>query len=347
MKRPPSSAASPRRAAIAAALALAAAALSLPPSTALAQDNVQKVKELHKKGQKAFDAANYPAAYDAYLAAWNLQKSYDIATNLAQSEVETKRFRDAAEHLTYALANLPVAGKADQLRASIQAVLDRAKKEIGVITVRVDVPGATVTLDGRPLGTAPLQEEIFVDPGDHVLGATTPDRVAPEQKVHLDKGGTSLVMLTLEKKTPVAPRPTPSTGPRPLTIAGASAAGAAAVAVVPLAALAKAKGDTASSLRAELGANGCAASASTKCQDLHSALKAHDAFANAALWAGVGAAVLGAGTLVYTLVAPAGAGPQAAPSPGAPSPGAPVKQGVSVVPIFSAGGGGILVHGTF
>jgi hypothetical protein len=322
---------------VATALALAAAALSLAPAAARADDPVQKVKELHKKGQKAFDGGDYRAAYEAYRAAWELQKSYDIATNLAQSEMETARFRDAADHLTYALANLPVAGKADKLRATIQAVLDKARKEIGVITVRVNVPGAAVTLDGRPLGTAPLPEQIFVDPGDHVVAASAPDLVAPEQKVHLEKGGTSLVMLTLDKPVTMV-KPPSSTGPRPLVIAGWSAAGAAALAVIPLAVVAKSKGDTAAGLRSELGAHGCAASASAKCGDLQSALKAHDAMASAALWTGVGAAVLGTGTLVYMLVLPSASAPA----------GAPVKQGaVSAAPAFSPGGGGLVIRGTF
>lgn len=334
MNRPSSSAASLRRALVAAALALAGVALTVAPSTARAQDTVQKVKDLHKKGQKSFDVGDYRAAYEAYLAAWNLQKSYDIATNLAQSEMETARFRDAAEHLTYALANLPVAGKADKLRATIQAVLDKAKKEIGVVTVRVNVPGATVTLDGRPLGIAPLPEQIFVDPGDHVIAASAPDMLAPQQRVHLDKGGTSLVMLTLEKRVVV--KPPVSTGPRPLIIAGWSAAGAAALAVVPLAVVAKAKGDSASSLRVDLGAHGCAAQ-SDKCDKLQSALKAHDALANAAFWTGVGAAVLGTGTLVYMLAFPGGA-----------PAGAPVKQSAtSAAPVFLPGGGGVVVRGTF
>jgi ketosteroid isomerase-like protein len=38
-----------------------------------------------------------------------------------------------------------------------------------VLTIKASVDGAAITLDGRPLGSSPLPNEIFVDAGDHVV----------------------------------------------------------------------------------------------------------------------------------------------------------------------------------
>jgi hypothetical protein len=67
------------------------------------------------------------------------------------------------------------------------------------------------------------------------------------------------------------------------------------------------------------------------CLGVQDALDGRDAFSNAALWSFVGAGVLGAGTVVYALVASK----------------APHASGVRAAPLVTGRGGGIAIGGAF
>src|ERR1041384_3825181 len=75
-------------------------------SNALAQGDTpdsDRANQLFKKGKVAFNAGKYNDALRIYSEAWSLKQSPDIAANLAQTESELGKHRDAAEHFSYAL----------------------------------------------------------------------------------------------------------------------------------------------------------------------------------------------------------------------------------------------------
>src|SRR4051812_44364080 len=131
----------PRRAAALAALALALAH-AVPAAAGPGAGDVARARELYTKGKTAYKAGDMRGAYEAYAAAWALQKTFDVAANLAAVELATARFRDAADHLVFALANLPVSGDADKQRPVLMGMLSDAKKQLGTLTIRVTVNGA-------------------------------------------------------------------------------------------------------------------------------------------------------------------------------------------------------------
>jgi hypothetical protein len=330
-----------RRAAVAGALAVAVASFAPRPVAAAPQAqtaaDAAKARELHAKGKQAYQAGDVRGAYEAYSAAWALTKTFDIAANLGAVELATARFRDAAEHLTYALAHLPISGDGDKQRPALIKLLEDAKKQIGTLTIKVSVDRAAVTLDGRALGESPLPDEIFVDPGDHVIAATAPTFAPAEQKLNVMKGASIPVVITL-KPVEVAPPPvTPPAGPSPITVAGFITAGLGLGVGTALAIVSKIKSDDAGTQLAALeskGPNACAGAApSPACVALHDARAGRDTFANAALWTFVGAGVVTAGTLVYTFAIPRS--PAAKPA------------AISAVPVVTPGGGGLLVSGAF
>ncbi|MFT3769381.1 MAG: PEGA domain-containing protein [Minicystis sp.] len=325
----------PRRAAALAALALAlaVAAPAAAGGGATASD-AARARELHTKGKAAYQAGDMRGAYEAYAAAWAINKTFDVAANLAAVELATARYRDAAEHLVFAIANLPVSGEGDKQRPVLLKLLSDAKMQIGTLTIKANVDGATLTLDGKPLGSSPLKDEIFVDPGEHTLAASAPSFAPAEQKIRVEKGTAPTVSLTLKKiveQVPVAP------GPSPITIAGFVTAGLGFGAGTALAIVAKTKADNAGAQLTALQSKGptaCAgASPSVACVALHDARANRDTFANAALWTFIGSTAVAAGTLVYTFVVPRGP--------------AAKTTGLSAVPIVSPEGGGLLVRGAF
>src|SRR6185369_11615173 len=80
--------------------------------------------------------------------AWALKHSYDIGGNLGIAELKLGKYRDAAEHLSYALKTFPANGKGPH-RDLIQESLGKAKAQVAMVTIEVNQKGALVLVDGK------------------------------------------------------------------------------------------------------------------------------------------------------------------------------------------------------
>src|SRR5271168_2244413 len=106
------------------------------PTTSVAAQVVQ----LFDQAQDAFAKGDKQGAYNAYRAAWALQKSYDIAGNLGNVELKLGKYRDAAEHLAFSLENFPPTGEEAQQKA-MEKRLAEVLKEVGRLHVKVSANG--------------------------------------------------------------------------------------------------------------------------------------------------------------------------------------------------------------
>lgn len=300
-----------------------------------------------------------------------------IACNLGNVELLLGKTRDAAEHLSFCIANFAATGDPALLEKARKVIGD-AKKQVAELTVRVNVKDAVVIVDGREIGRAPLEGAIFVEPGSRNVEAQLTGYEPARLVVQASKGSAQTVEITLTANK-VPPTPTPimsSTPAAPAPLAGGggvdeSNRGAAApppvfapedapksvpliVAGLTLGAVGLGMGigstvaaagerSDAESQRGEVLAReprGCAASpaAGTPCGDLADALSANDTFRGLSV---VGFAVGGAalvGTIVYLLL-PSSATPL-------PTTGA-TGGGIRVAPVFDGSMGGLMVHRRF
>lgn len=332
-----------RRTALVSVLALGAVLAPAPASAAPQVEQVgdaARARELYLKGREEMKKeGRLPQAYAYLHEAWTLQKSFDTAGNLALVESNLTRYREAAEHATYALAHYPTGGSAAQHK-QLEEVLAAARAQVGTVTVKVSADRATVTIDNQPVGESPLANDVFLEPGNHTLVATVPGCEPARDTVLARKGGSHLVTLTLGKcggpNVPPPLVPVEPTGPRPLTIAGFVATGVALGVGTGLAIMAKVKAsDADGKLPPGAGPSFCATS-SPQCTALHDALASHDTFSNAAIWTFVTAGVLGAGTLVYTFAVPR-----------SPATAAPRAARAQVIPVVGPGTGALTLKGTF
>jgi hypothetical protein len=300
-----------------------------------ASDDAARARDLYKRGRDEYAKGHLPQAYTLLIEAWGIQKSFDVAGNLALAEGQLTRYREAAEHAVYALANFPVGGSEAQ-RKGLQAVLVEARPFIGAITFQCSADHAAITVDGRPAGESPVAGEVFVEPGPHTVVATLPGCEPVQDTLRSDKGSTHLLTLTFTRcGTPPPPpkiplKPVPR-GPDPVTIAGVVATGVGLGLGAAFAILTKIKADDAATKATLVGSSGCG-TGSTACQNLHDALVSHDTFANGAVWTFVAAGAVGVGTLVYTFAVPHGP--------------APVSRAM-LVPVAGPGSGGLVVKGVF
>ncbi|WP_434042352.1 MULTISPECIES: PEGA domain-containing protein [Sorangium] len=99
----------------------------------------------------------------------------------------------AAEHLSFALRHWPLISAVAHLKPTAQQRLATSRAQVGALAVTVSAPLAEVLVAGK----APLQGELFVEPGEHTLEARL-EGYAPAQKtVRVAKGETAAVTLAM------------------------------------------------------------------------------------------------------------------------------------------------------
>jgi hypothetical protein len=152
-------------------LALTLVLLLLAPATRAASpaDSAPGVPELLKQGSAEYAQHHWEAARLAFLQAWELNPHYAIAGSLADVELKLGRYRDAAEHLKYALANLPP--EHPEKRAEAEASLTECRAHLTAVRVLVSGILVLVKLDDQALPVQSLRDEILLDPGPHKLVA--------------------------------------------------------------------------------------------------------------------------------------------------------------------------------
>jgi hypothetical protein len=125
---------------------------------------VKKARELWYRGVDAFRNGRYEEARQAFAECYALMPKSDVLRNLSISEIQSGRYVDAARHLTVLLAGADLPAN---VREEATLRLQQAEAQIGRLNVNVDVPGATVSIDGVPVGRTPLDGPWYIEPGQH------------------------------------------------------------------------------------------------------------------------------------------------------------------------------------
>lgn len=156
-----------------------------PPST---PELNAKIKRFYDDGVAATKREDWKTAHARFLEAWKLNnKHVQIAANLGWAEFQLGMYRDAAEHLNYFLKATPTtADQAD--RKHIQAMFDQVRKRVGELKVKVNIHGAWVFLDKRPLGCSPMKIPVFVEAGPHLLEARIDGYATAKSSIDVNEG---------------------------------------------------------------------------------------------------------------------------------------------------------------
>jgi PEGA domain len=284
----------------------------------------QRIAELYQRANVLYGKKSLAEAEALYREAWKLKKTYDVACNFGAIELDLGRPREAAEYLTFALQEFP-AGEKPAAREQIKARLTLARSQVGAVRVRVNVAGAQVSVGDRVIGNAPIEDEVFVDPGLVTVSASAPGYEQTLSRVSVAKGGSADVELSLVQARPRWP----------MVVTGVLAAGGLA-AGAGLAVAANAKGGDAAAVRATLGGgrSQCVGLTGGSCTTLAGDLRSQGAFADGA----VGGFVVGG---VFAL-ATAGLGIWAFGKPRMPTQGQ-----LRIVPTVGAVEQGVRLEGSW
>jgi hypothetical protein len=293
-----------------------------------------QARELFEQGAALYKQSRWVEAEAQFQKAWDLRRSFDVAANLGDCEIEVGQFREAAEHLAYAVREFPLSSK-PSLKDRLQQRFAQARARVGALKVKVSVPGAEVAVDDRAVGIAPLADEVFVEPGAHTVTARLGEYETGRASVQVAQGASQEVTVALVKS--VVPPGGGNAGPggasKPLIFTGAALTGAGVIVGAVFAGVSNAKASDVTSMHAAIVKIGpsaaCGATPSASCQALQSAIRDQATFGNAAAWSFVAAGAVGASTLIYALAAPRTA----------------KTSGMRVAPLVAADGGGLVLRG--
>lgn len=166
-----------------------------------------KVTQLFKSGKVAFGKGDMPEAERLFAEAFALRKSSDIAANLAQSQLEQRKYRAAAEHFQWALTNL-LPSASDAQRRAVEAGLAKSRAEVAALRLDIKPDGADVLVGEQNVGKSPIAASVYVDPGETIVSVKREGYVALDKRIVADKGTEQAVEVSLQPKED-APAATP------------------------------------------------------------------------------------------------------------------------------------------
>ncbi|WP_324293030.1 MULTISPECIES: PEGA domain-containing protein [Sorangium] len=146
------------------------------------------VKDLVGRARKARKLGKWNEAYDAYKAAFDAAEAVpsaigeraELAGELGLCELALRKYREAAEHLTWSLEQ----GHAltDDVRIRFEVGQAKAAFYLLRVLLSVDPPDAEVFINGKAIGRTARTYKLFLDPGRHMLRARAPGR---EEALHV------------------------------------------------------------------------------------------------------------------------------------------------------------------
>ncbi|XXT20834.1 PEGA domain-containing protein [Sorangium sp. So ce429] len=191
------------------AVLFTAAALIAAPDIAVAQpaapqeapasaaEAAKRADASYRQGLRLYSDGKYAEAEAALQSAWELNPTFDVAYNLGNTEYKLKKHREAAQYLSFALRHWPLMKAAAKLKVTAEQRLAESRAQVGAVTVTVGVAGAEVLVDGKAVGRAPLEGEVFVDAGEHRVEARLEGYAPASETVKVAKGGSAEVALAM------------------------------------------------------------------------------------------------------------------------------------------------------
>lgn len=279
-------------------LGLASPAAAAPPKDA-AGEVAKQAQQLFDAAKAAEKAGDWERARTFLLSSYRAQRDWKVAAHVGNVANKLRRWREAAEYLTYLLREAPPGALSAEDRAEATKMLAKAKAKVGALSLRVSPPGAEVRVEGEVVEASALGWPVFVEAGVRRVEVRAEGYAGAEQVVQVKAGDDAVVEVRLAAVPKAAPA-VASGGPgaganRGVVIAGAATTGAG---------LALGAGFVAASF-VKAGVKSQYAQTDCYSNDAQclTADRSRVALANASFYSFIAAGVVGGATLTYALAA--------------------------------------------
>lgn len=171
-----------------------------------------------KRDDKA--ASYYERALEAYQRAFDIYPKPQLYWLIGLAEQKLGRNLDALRHYQQLVKEVPDLNEA--LKTQIDLQVDEAKQHVSTLRFVVMPEGATISVDGEDIGSAPYEDPLYIEPGEHTIAVTAEGHTPFEETVQLEAGAESERTIGLDKIPVVVTKPRPQPQPKPKPLPGPS-----------------------------------------------------------------------------------------------------------------------------
>ncbi len=180
--------------------------------------DVEAARAHYKRGVQLYEQGSYEPALSELQRAEQLAPTYKLSYNIALVQVRlgnaASALRSFRSYLDAGGSEIPAAR-----RTEVEGYLADLVGHVATIDVTVNVGGAEVSLDERPIGTAPLFASLEVNPGPHRITATKAGYAPMTREIDAVPGERVALPFTLGPlEAGLAPAPVPSPVPVPVPV---------------------------------------------------------------------------------------------------------------------------------
>jgi hypothetical protein len=180
------------------------------PDLAHAQDKTEASRHF-KLGVALYAEEKFDEALYEFQRAYELSPHPSVLYNIAATHRELSHYGDAIQYYERFLSEGKGVAKTDLLnRAKFE--LQELRGRIGSVVVDVAPAGVAVTVDGREVGTTPLDGPVIVGPGRHTFTLRAPSGQVETRTVTIAAGDTATVALAMTTTTETDPGTGTGTG---------------------------------------------------------------------------------------------------------------------------------------
>jgi hypothetical protein len=166
---------------------------------------VEQARRHFGQGLKLYKDGDFDAALVQFERAYAVKPNFKVLYNIAQCYFELHQYVEARDALSRYLKDGSGSIEAER-QTSVQNDLNELQRRIAHLTLNVNVPGATVFVDGKKAGTTPLAAAIDVNEGQRTISVETTDRGSKQRIVRLAGGEEQTISLDF-----AAPNAAPAT----------------------------------------------------------------------------------------------------------------------------------------
>lgn len=172
------------------------------PKTAAAEPAAKGLAASHfARGVELANEGAYAAALIEFGRAYETSPHYSVLYNMGQAYIGLGKPVQAVEMLRRYL-NEGGAQLTLERRRDVEAEIVKQYARTGSVRIEASAPGALITVDGEPVGTAPLNDPIRVAIGVHRIRGELPSGEQAEQTLSIAGEEAHAIRLELAPNTP-------------------------------------------------------------------------------------------------------------------------------------------------
>ena len=195
------------------------------PATSEETGEVEQARKHFGQGLKLYKDGDFDAALVQFERAYAVKPNFKVLYNIAQCHFELHQYVEARDTLSRYLKDGAGSIEAER-QSAVQNDLTELERRIAHLTLKVNVTGATVYVDGKKAGVTPLAMPVDVNEGQRTISVETSDRGTKQRIVRVAGGEAQTISLDFAALAPsplAANSSAKADGPTPQAASGLGA----------------------------------------------------------------------------------------------------------------------------